>query len=169
MLIIAIAIKCTSSGPVFFSQQRIGINGQSFTMLKFRTMRMGPLDESDTRWTTPDDSRRTRLGIFLRKSSFDELPQFFNVLRGDMSVVGPRPERPHFVQKFTDEIDAYNTRHHLKSGITGWAQVNGLRGDTDMAKRVELDLYYLQNWSLTFDLQIILMTIFSGIFAQNAY
>jgi len=97
------------------------------------------------------------------------LPQFFNVLRGDMSVVGPRPERPHFVEKFNDEIDAYNTRHHLKSGITGWAQVNGLRGDTDIAKRVELDLYYLQNWSFSFDLQIILMTVFSGFFAQNAY
>jgi putative colanic acid biosynthesis UDP-glucose lipid carrier transferase len=105
----------------------------------------------------------------LRRSCLDELPQFFNVLRGEMSVVGPRPERPHFVKKFNDEIDAYNTRHHLKSGITGWAQVNGLRGDTDMAKRVELDLYYLQHWSLTFDLQIILMTVFSGIFAQNAY
>lgn len=169
MLLIAIAVKLSSPGPVFFAQERIGINGQGFRMLKFRTMRVTPVEESDTRWTTPFDPRRTGVGVFLRKSSLDELPQFFNVLRGDMSVVGPRPERPHFVEKFNDEIDAYNTRHHLKSGITGWAQVNGLRGDTDIAKRVELDLYYIQHWSLTFDLQIILMTVASGFFAQNAY
>jgi exopolysaccharide biosynthesis polyprenyl glycosylphosphotransferase len=169
MVLIAIAVKLSSSGPVFFTQERVGINGQGFRMLKFRTMRVTPVEESDTRWTTGDDSRRTTFGVLLRRSCLDELPQFFNVLRGEMSVVGPRPERPYFVEKFNDEIDAYNTRHHLKSGITGWAQVNGLRGDTDMAKRVELDLYYLQNWSLTFDLQIILMTVFSGIFAQNAY
>jgi Undecaprenyl-phosphate glucose phosphotransferase len=169
MALIALAVKWSSPGPVFFTQERVGINGQGFRMLKFRTMRVAPVEESDTRWTTGDDSRRTRFGVLLRRSCLDELPQFFNVLRGEMSVVGPRPERPHFVKKFNDEIDAYNTRHHLKSGITGWAQVNGLRGDTDMAKRVELDLYYLQHWSLTFDLQIILMTVFSGIFAQNAY
>jgi lipopolysaccharide/colanic/teichoic acid biosynthesis glycosyltransferase len=138
-------------------------------MFKFRTMRMTPVAESDTRWTTAGDPRCTAVGVFLRRSCLDELPQFFNVLRGEMSVVGPRPERPHFVDKFNEEIDVYNIRHHLKSGITGWAQVNGLRGDTDMAKRVELDLYYLQNWSLIFDLKIILMTLFAGIFAQNAY
>ena len=169
MLLITLAVKLSSPGPVFFSQERVGINGQGFRMLKFRTMRETPVEDSDTRWTTARDSRRTGVGVFLRKSSLDELPQFFNVLRGDMSVVGPRPERPHFVEKFNDEIDAYNTRHHLKSGITGWAQVNGLRGDTDIAKRVELDLYYVQNWSFTFDLQIILMTVLSGFFAQNAY
>jgi Undecaprenyl-phosphate glucose phosphotransferase len=169
MLLIAVAIKLSSPGPVFFIQERVGINGQGFRMLKFRTMRTAPVSESDTRWTTAGDARRTALGVLLRRSCLDELPQFFNVLRGEMSVVGPRPERPHFVEKFNDEIDAYNTRHHLKSGITGWAQVNGLRGDTDMVKRVELDLYYLQNWSLTFDLRIILMTVFAGIFAQNAY
>jgi Undecaprenyl-phosphate glucose phosphotransferase len=169
MGVIAIAVKLSSPGPVFFTQERVGINGQGFRILKIRTMRMVPVAESDTRWTTPGDPRCTAVGGFLRRSCLDELPQFFNVLRGDMSVVGPRPERPHFVQKFNDEIDAYNTRHHLKSGITGWAQVNGLRGDTDMTKRVELDLYYLQHWSFTFDLQIILMTVISGIFAQNAY
>ena len=169
MVLIAIAVKLTSAGPVFFSQERVGINGQAFQMLKFRTMNVTPLEESDTRWTTPGDPRRTSLGALLRNSSLDELPQFFNVLRGDMSVVGPRPERPYFVEKFNDEIDAYNTRHHLKSGITGWAQVNGLRGDTDIAKRVELDIYYIQNWSFVFDLQIILMTVFSGFFAENAY
>jgi len=132
-------------------------------------MSVSPAAESDTRWTTQGDSRRTPIGSFLRKSSLDELPQFFNVLWGDMSVVGPRPERPHFVKKFNDEIYAYNSRHHLKSGITGWAQVNGFRGDTDIAKRVELDIYYIENWSFAFDLQIILMTVFSGFFAQNAY
>jgi Undecaprenyl-phosphate glucose phosphotransferase len=169
MVLIAIAVKLTSPGPVFFVQERVGINGQNFKMLKFRTMRVAPQIETDTRWTTPCDERRTIIGAFLRKSSLDELPQFFNVLWGDMSVVGPRPERPYFVEKFNYEIDAYNTRHHLKSGITGWAQVNGLRGDTDIAKRVELDLYYIQNWSFFFDLKIILMTVFSGVFAQNAY
>lgn len=169
MLVIAIAVKLSSPGPIFFSQERVGINGQSFRMFKFRTMRVAPPSESDTRWTTANDNRCTGIGAFLRKSSLDELPQFFNVLRGEMSVVGPRPERPYFVEKFTDEIDAYNARHHLKSGITGWAQVNGLRGDSDIAKRVELDLYYIQNWSFTFDLQIILMTVFAGFFAQNAY
>jgi Undecaprenyl-phosphate glucose phosphotransferase len=169
MVLIAIAVKLSSSGPVFFTQERVGINGQVFRMLKFRTMKVAPVSETDTLWTTPSDSRCTAIGAFLRRSSFDELPQFFNVLWGDMSVVGPRPERPHFVEKFNDEIDAYNARHHLKSGITGWAQVNGLRGDTDITKRVELDLYYIQNWSLIFDFQIILMTVFSGFFAQNAY
>jgi len=169
MILIAIAVKLSSPGPVLFTQERVGINGQAFKMLKFRTMRMLLGRESDTHWTTADDPGCTVVGAFLRRSCLDELPQFFNVLRGEMSVVGPRPERPHFVQKFNAEIDAYNTRHHLKSGITGWAQVNGLRGDTDIAKRVELDLYYLQNWSLAFDLRIILMTIPFGVFASNAY
>jgi len=169
MLLIVIAVKLSSPGPILFIQERVGINGRPFRMLKFRTMRMGSQQESDTRWTTANDERRTKLGVFLRNWSLDELPQFFNVLRGDMSVVGPRPERPYFVEKFNGEIDSYNTRHHLKSGITGWAQVNGLRGDTNMSKRVEFDLYYLNNWSLAFDIQIILMTIFSGMRAQNAY
>jgi Undecaprenyl-phosphate glucose phosphotransferase len=169
MALIAIAVKLSSPGPVFFVQERVGMNGQGFKMLKFRTMRVAPKEVTDTRWTALDDTRCTGFGGFLRRSSLDELPQFFNVLKGDMSVVGPRPERPYFVEKFNDEIDAYNTRHHLKSGITGWAQVNGLRGDTDIAKRVELDLYYIQNWSFTFDLQIILMTVVSGFFAENAY
>ena len=160
MALIAIAVKLSSPGPAFFVQERVGINGQAFRILKFRTMKVASAEESDTRWTTAGDPRQTTIGSFLRQSCMDELPQFFNVLRGDMSVVGPRPERPHFVEKFSDEIDAYNARHHLKSGITGWAQVNGLRGDTDIAKRVELDIYYIQNWSFTFDLQIILMTIF---------
>jgi Undecaprenyl-phosphate glucose phosphotransferase len=169
MALIAMAVKLSSPGPALFTQERVGINGHVFKMVKFRTMRVAPRAESDTLWTTLSDSRCTAVGGFLRRSSLDELPQFFNVLCGDMSVVGPRPERPHFVEKFNNEIDDYNARHHLKSGITGWAQVNGLRGDTDITKRVEFDLYYVQNWSMIFDLRIILMTVFAAIFAQNAY
>jgi len=169
MLLIAILIRLTSAGPVFFVQQRIGLNGLSFQMYKFRTMRMGLPSESDTRWTSETDPRRTRIGTFLRKTSLDELPQFVNVLKGDMSVVGPRPERPHFVRRFQDEVGRYNHRHRLRVGITGWAQVNGWRGDTSIDKRVEYDLYYLQNWSLAFDLRIIVMTVFSGLISKNAY
>jgi len=169
MLLITLAVKLSSSGPVLFRQERVGINGSVFSILKFRTMRVAPQRESDTRWTTPDDSRRTMIGTFLRKTSLDELPQFFNVLQGDMSVVGPRPERPHFVEKFNEEIDAYNSRHHLKSGITGWAQVNGWRGNTDIRKRVECDLFYVRNWSLGFDLQIVAKTVLTVFFARNAY
>lgn len=138
-------------------------------MYKFRTMRQASTTESDTKWTTPDDQRRTGFGALLRKTSLDELPQFFNVLKGDMSVVGPRPERPYFVGQFLEEISYYNARHRLKVGITGWAQVNGWRGDTSIVKRFEFDLYYLQNWSLWFDLRIVWMTIWSGLFGKNAY
>ena len=138
-------------------------------MYKFRTMRVAPKAQSDTLWTTADDSRKTVFGSILRQTSIDELPQFINVLNGDMSVVGPRPERPHFVQKFLHEVTRYNNRHALKVGITGWAQVNGLRGDTSIEKRVEYDLYYLQNWSLTFDLRIIAMTVIAGLINKNAY
>jgi len=169
MIVIAIAVKLSSPGPVFFKQERVSLNGHSFQMLKFRTMRAAPIGESSTRWTTLGDARCTAIGRFLRKSSLDELPQFFNVLMGDMSVVGPRPERPFFVEKFHKEFEGYNTRHHLKAGITGWAQVNGLRGDTDISNRLELDLYYMRNWSLVFDLRIILMTVFCGFFAKHAY
>jgi len=161
--------RLTSPGPVFFVQERIGLNGKPFGMYKFRTMRVGPKSEGDTQWTTSDDPRRTRFGAFLRRTSLDELPQFINVLKGDMSVVGPRPERPFFVHKFLEEYARYNHRHLLKVGITGWAQVNGWRGDTSIEKRVEYDLYYLQNWSLGFDLRIILMTLVSGVINRNAY
>ena len=125
--------------------------------------------ESDTRWTTEADPRKTKLGALLRKTSLDELPQFINVLKGEMSVVGPRPERPHFVRQFLQEVARYNHRHCLKVGITGWAQVNGWRGDTSIDKRVEYDLYYLQNWSLLLDLRIIVMTIFTALINKNAY
>jgi Undecaprenyl-phosphate glucose phosphotransferase len=167
--LIALIIRITSPGPVFFIQERIGLNGKPFRMYKFRSMRAGPSTESDTQWTTAEDKRRTSVGAMLRKTSLDELPQFINVLKGDMSVVGPRPERPHFVQKFLQEVSLYNHRHSLKVGITGWAQVNGWRGDTSIEKRIEFDLYYLQNWTFAFDLRIILMTIFSGVMNKNAY
>jgi Undecaprenyl-phosphate glucose phosphotransferase len=169
LLIIAIAVKCSSPGPVLFAQERVGLNGRKFKMHKFRTMKVSARSESDTTWTTPNDSRRTRLGTFLRHSNLDELPQFFNVLKGDMSVVGPRPERPYFVEKFLADIEKYNSRHFLKVGITGWAQVNGLRGDTSIAERVEYDLYYLRNWSLGFDVRIIVLTLFRQFFSKNAY
>jgi Undecaprenyl-phosphate glucose phosphotransferase len=168
-LIIALAVKVTSRGPVFFIQERVGLNGRIFRMLKFRTMRVGSREEGDTRWTSPNDPRRTAVGSFLRRTNLDELPQFINVLKGDMSIVGPRPERPHFVDRFLEEFDRYNFRHTFKVGITGWAQVNGWRGDTSIAKRVEYDLYYLRNWSLTFDLQIITMTFLRIFSSKNAY
>jgi Undecaprenyl-phosphate glucose phosphotransferase len=168
-LAIALAIKLTSQGPIFFVQERVGLNGRLFRMLKFRTMRVGTREDGDTLWTCANDPRRTSIGVFLRKTNLDELPQFINVLKGDMSIVGPRPERPHFVEKFLEEFDRYNFRHTFKAGITGWAQVNGWRGDTSIAKRVEYDLYYLRNWSLTFDLQIITMTLFQIFNSKNAY
>ena len=169
MGLIALLIRLTSTGPIFFAQERIGLNGQSFQMYKFRTMRMSDACTSDTSWTSEADPRRTRFGSFLRKTSLDELPQFINVLKGDMSVVGPRPERPHFVQQFRQEVGRYNHRHCLRVGITGWAQVNGWRGDTSIEKRIEYDLYYLQNWSFVFDLRIIVMTVFSALIGKNAY
>ena len=169
MLLIAIAIKLSSTGPVLFVQDRVGLSGRIFRMYKFRTMRVSPPTESDTLWTTQQDDRRTVIGAFLRRTSLDELPQFFNVLLGNMSVVGPRPERPHFVRKFLSDLSQYNTRHRLKVGMTGWAQVNGFRGDTSIQKRLEYDLYYLQNWSIAFDLRIIFMTMFSSVTGKNAY
>jgi Undecaprenyl-phosphate glucose phosphotransferase len=168
-LLVALAIKLTSPGPVFFTQERVGLNGRVFRMFKFRTMCLGSQEESDTRWTSAGDPRRTMIGTLLRRTSLDELPQFLNVLKGEMSIVGPRPERPHFVEKFLSEFDRYNARHKFKVGITGWAQVNGWRGDTSIAKRVEYDLYYLRNWSLTFDLQIMTMTVLRLWNGKNAY
>jgi Undecaprenyl-phosphate glucose phosphotransferase len=168
-LLIALAIKLSSRGPILFIQDRVGLNGRVFRMFKFRTMKVGSREEGDTRWTSDNDPRRTLIGTFLRKTNLDELPQFLNVLKGDMSIVGPRPERPFFVERFLEEIDRYNSRHMFKAGITGWAQVNGWRGDTSIKKRVEYDLYYLRNWSLTFDLQIITMTVLRIFTSKNAY
>jgi Undecaprenyl-phosphate glucose phosphotransferase len=169
MALIAIAIRLTSSGPILFVQDRVGLNGSVFRMYKFRTMKVTAPSESNAQWTTANDPRRTPLGIFLRKTSLDELPQFFNVLKGEMSVVGPRPERPGFVEKFVNEVVRYNYRHRLKVGITGWAQVNGWRGDTSIRRRIEHDVYYLQNWSFALDLRIIFLTLFSRYRNKNAY
>lgn len=169
MMLIVLAIRLTSRGPICFVQERVGLNGRVFRMYKFRTMRVAPDNESDTRWTRPNDDRCTRIGAILRKTSLDELPQFLNVLRGEMSVVGPRPERPHFVRQFLHEMARYNSRHGLKVGITGWAQVHGLRGDTSIHERLQYDLYYLQNWSLGLDLRIMAMTIRHGLLGKNAY
>lgn len=166
---IAVAIKLNSPGPILFRQERVGLNGRVFIMYKFRTMRVAPAEVSDRLHTALDDPRRTRIGAFLRKTSLDELPQFLNVLKGDMSVVGPRPELTYFARKFAEEIVHYDTRHRLKVGITGWAQVNGWRGNTSIKKRIEADIYYLQNWTFLFDLRIVLMTIFKGLVAKDAY
>lgn len=169
LLIIAIAVKLSSSGPIFYRQKRIGWNGKEFEMLKFRTMPVDAESKSGPVWAKKDEDRATKIGAFLRRLSLDELPQFINVLRGDMSIVGPRPERPHFVEQFKDEIPRYMQKHMVKAGITGWAQVNGWRGNTSLQKRIEYDLYYIENWSFIFDLKIILMTFFRGFINKNAY
>ena len=169
LLAIAAAVKLSSPGPVFYRQRRMGLNGQTFEMLKFRSMPVNAERASGAVWATPGESRATRVGAFLRKTSLDELPQFLNVLRGDMSVVGPRPERPVFIREFRHRIPGYMLRHKAKAGITGWAQVNGWRGDTSLEKRIEYDLYYIQNWSLTFDLKIMALTVVKGFVNENAY
>ena len=138
-------------------------------MFKFRSMKIQKEEDEKDKWTTKDDPRKTKIGSFIRKTSIDELPQFFNVLRGDMSVVGPRPERPFFVEKFKEEIPKYMIKHQVRPGITGWAQVNGLRGDTSIKKRIEFDLYYIENWNLGIDFKIILMTVTKGFINKNAY
>jgi Undecaprenyl-phosphate glucose phosphotransferase len=169
LALIALAVRFSSPGPIIFVQDRVGLNGKLFRMYKFRTMTATPRRESDTRWTVKDDPRCTRIGRTLRQTGLDELPQFFNVLKGDMSVVGPRPERPILVQKFMQSVGNYNTRHYLKVGITGWAQVNGWRGDTSIEKRIEFDLYYVRNWTLSFDFLIVLLTLVRGFTDKNAY
>ena len=170
MLVIALAIKLTSPGPVFFRQERVGLNGRRFQMLKFRSMTVQQDGSSEALHTARGDRRVTRVGALLRRTSMDELPQFLNVLRGEMSVVGPRPEMPTFVQKFRHEIPAYMFRHNIRCGITGWAQINGLRGsDTSFLKRIEYDIYYMQNWSLALDVKIILRTVLSGLVSRQAY
>ena len=162
MLVLAVLVKLTGRGPVLFTQTRMGLGGKPFTILKFRSMRVGAEEGTGPVWASWDDPRCTGLGRFLRRTSLDELPQLLNVLRGHMSLVGPRPERPHFVQEFTEALPAYMLRHNVKAGMTGWAQVNGLRGDTSLKKRLQYDLYYVNNWSLSFDLFILLLTPFVG-------
>jgi Undecaprenyl-phosphate glucose phosphotransferase len=169
MLVIAALVKLTSPGPVFYRQERCGLNGESFQMLKFRSMRVDAEKETGAVWATKDDDRRTAVGTFLRETSLDELPQFLNVLKGDMSLVGPRPERPVFIQQFKRTIPGYMARHAVKAGITGWAQVHGWRGNTSLRKRVQYDLYYITHWTPWLDLRILWMTLFRGLVHRNAY
>ncbi len=167
LVLVAAAIRLTSGSPVLFRQERVGMDGRRFVMLKFRTMREGASDGAQM--TTPHDPRRTRLGALLRRTSLDELPQLWNVLKGEMSLVGPRPEQPAFVEDFTRDIPRYALRHKIKAGMTGWAQVQGLRGNTSMTKRIELDLYYIENWSFLLDLKILVRTLLGGFTSPHAY
>lgn len=169
MLATAIAIKLTSPGPVLFKQTRIGLHNKEFTMYKFRSMTLQSESQEKKAWTTAGDARVTKVGRFIRKTSIDELPQLFNVLIGNMSLVGPRPERPFFVEKFKEEIPRYMIKHQVRPGMTGWAQINGYRGDTSIRKRIEHDLYYIENWRLGLDFRILILTVFKGFISPNAY
>jgi exopolysaccharide biosynthesis polyprenyl glycosylphosphotransferase len=169
MALTAVFITLTSGRPLLVRQERMGLDGRAFTMLKFRTMRPDAESETGPVWTREDDPRRTRLGSFLRRWSLDELPQLLNVLRGQMSLVGPRPERPVFVEQFRRRLPGYMLRHKVKAGMTGWAQINGWRGNTSLEKRLEYDLYYIERWSLTFDLKILFLTLWRGFLSKNAY
>ena len=162
MIASAIAIKCTSKGPIIFKQERIGLHNKPFLMYKFRTMEVQKPGTEKKGWTVKDDPRVTKVGKLLRRTSMDELPQLFNILIGDMSVVGPRPERPQFVEKFKEEIPRYMVKHQVRPGMTGWAQVNGYRGDTSIRKRIDYDLYYIENWTPGFDILIMFLTVFKG-------
>ncbi len=168
-LILSILVKLTSRGPIFYGQERMSMDGSTFRMWKFRSMRINAEQETGAVWAKKNDDRRTPIGAFLRSTSLDEIPQFWNVFIGEMSLVGPRPERPEFVGQFRNKIPSYMLRHKVKAGITGWAQVNGWRGDTSLEKRIECDLYYIKNWSLFFDLKILLLTPFKGFVNKNAY
>ena len=169
MLIVALIIKLTSKGPVIFSQVRVGLHNREFKMYKFRSMVVQDAAREAGAWTTKNDSRVTGIGKIIRKTSIDELPQLFNVLKGDMSLIGPRPERPKFVEKFREEIPRYMIKHQVRPGMTGWAQVNGYRGDTSIRKRIEYDVHYIENWTLGLDIKILFLTVFKGFINKNAY
>ena len=169
MLFSAILVKATSKGSLIFAQERVGLHNKPFHMYKFRTMYVQTEEEEHKGWTKKDDPRVTSVGRFLRKTSLDEFPQLFNVLKGDMSLVGPRPERPQYVEKFREEIPRYMIKHQVRPGMTGWAQVNGYRGDTSIRKRIEHDLYYIENWTLGLDVKILILTVFKGFINKNAY
>ena len=169
MLIVAILVKKSSPGPIIFAQERIGLGNKPFKMYKFRSMGIQDPKKEAKEWTTKNDVRVTPVGRVIRKTSLDELPQFWNVLKGDMSLIGPRPERPLFVEKFKEEIPRYMIKHQVRPGITGWAQVNGFRGDTSIRSRIEHDLYYIENWSLGLDIKILFLTFFKGFVNKNAY
>ncbi len=169
MLVFAILVRASSPGPILFRQERVGLHNRKFRMYKFRSMVMQDSSKEKKAWTVRDDPRVTKVGKFMRRTSIDELPQLFNVLKGDMSLVGPRPERPYFVEKFQEEIPRYMIKHQVRPGMTGWAQVHGLRGDTSIRKRIEYDLYYIENWTLGLDIKILFMTVFNGFVNKNAY
>ena len=169
MLATAIAVKATSKGPLIFSQERVGLHNRPFKMYKFRSMKVQDENLEKKGWTVQNDPRITGVGKFIRKTSIDELPQLFNVLKGDMSLIGPRPERPQFVEKFREEIPRYMIKHQVRPGMTGWAQVNGYRGDTSIRKRIEHDLYYIENWTVGLDIKILFLTVFKGFVNKNAY
>jgi exopolysaccharide biosynthesis polyprenyl glycosylphosphotransferase len=169
LLILGLAIKFSSAGPVFFRQERVGRGNQPFTIFKFRSMRQDAENSTGPVWARKEDVRRTRIGRFLRKTSLDELPQLFNVLKGEMSLVGPRPERPHFVKQFEDTIPRYLDRHQVKAGITGWAQIHGLRGNTPIEERTKYDLWYVENWSLALDLKLLIQTLLDVFHHKEAY
>jgi exopolysaccharide biosynthesis polyprenyl glycosylphosphotransferase len=169
MIVAAIGIACTSRGPIIFKQERIGLHNKPFKMYKFRTMYVQKPSQEKQAWTTKDDPRVTKIGKLLRRTSIDELPQLFNILKGDMSVVGPRPERPQFVEKFKEEIPRYMVKHQVRPGLTGWAQINGYRGDTSIKRRIEYDIFYIENWTMSFDIKIMILTLFKGLINKNAY
>jgi Undecaprenyl-phosphate glucose phosphotransferase len=169
MLLMCILIKLTSPGPLIYKQERVGLHNKTFWMYKFRSMEVQPEEEEKKAWTVKNDPRVTWIGKFMRRTSIDEFPQFFNVLKGNMSLVGPRPERPFFVEKFREEIPRYMVKHQVRPGVTGWAQVNGYRGNTSIRKRIDCDLYYIENWSRGLDIKILFMTIFKGFINKNAY
>ena len=169
MLISAILVKTTSKGPLIFRQERVGLHNKPFYMYKFRSMAVQEIKDEKAAWTTKNDPRVTGIGKIMRKTSIDELPQLFNVLKGDMSLVGPRPERPQFVEKFREEIPRYMVKHQVRPGMTGWAQINGYRGDTSIKRRIEFDLYYIENWTVGLDIKILILTIFKGFINKNAY
>ena len=164
MLLTALVVAFTEEGSVIYRQERVGLHNQVFYMYKFRSMIMQDEEEEKTEWSTRNDPRITPVGKLIRRTSIDELPQLFNVLKGEMSLVGPRPERPQFVQKFRDEIPRYMVKHQVRPGMTGWAQINGYRGDTSIEKRIEYDLYYIENWTMGLDLKILVLTFFKGFF-----
>lgn len=169
LLVVAVLVKTTSKGPVIFAQERVGQHNRVFKMYKFRTMRVQEETEEKKGWTTRNDPRVTKVGRFLRRTSIDELPQLFNILIGNMSLVGPRPERPQYVEKFREEIPRYMIKHQVRPGLTGWAQINGYRGDTSIRKRIEYDIFYIENWSMGLDFKIMFLTIFKGFINENAY
>ena len=169
LVIVAIAIKLTSPGPIIYKQERVGENAKPFMIYKFRSMKSENEYIDDKKWTQKDDPRVTTIGKIIRKTSIDELPQFYNIFKGDMSLIGPRPERPYFVNKFRESVPKYMIKHHVKPGMTGWAQVNGYRGNTSIVKRIKYDIYYVENWSIMLDIRIFFKTLPALLNDKNAY